>query len=433
MKTTTWILPDKAGRRFRQGHPWVFANELAASPKGLEPGAPVELREARGQLLARGYGNPHSLICFRALSRKENEIEPWSEKRLAEKVVAAARWREQLGLKKFSHRMVFGEADDLPGVVLDRFVNCEADKQVLVLQILTAGIERYLGQPGQAVNWAKGWVESVTGLTPEQTTLIIRRDVGARKLEGLEMRPPEILALSEGATPVLGDTFPAWVRAADHRGVDVSGGLTFHLDLIGGQKTGFFFDQASNLEMLVRMLPLQESGTVRILDLFCYVGQWGTQLARVFKNSGAQPEVHLVDASASALALAQTNAKQFATQAYTYELDILEGLSGIPDCEIVICDPPAFIKSKKDHGPGLRGYLKANTMAMKKVKPGGWFVSCSCSHHLSDSDMVEMLRQAEAKSFRQARWLGRGVQAPDHPVRLNFPEGQYLKAWIAQF
>lgn len=430
MKTTTWILPDKAGRRFRAGHPWVFANELAASPKGLEPGAPVELREPRGALLARGYGNPNSLICFRALSRKEHEVEPWSEKRLAEKVEAAAKWRAKLGLKNFSHRMIFGEADGLPGVVMDRFVDEHASKQILVLQILTAGMERFLANP---TSWVRGWVEEATGLKPEQTTLIVRRDVGARKLEGLEIKAPEILAVAEGASsPNLEGTFPAWVRAADHRGEDSEGGLTFHLDLIGGQKTGFFFDQASNLEMLVRMLPPQNSGTVRILDLFCYVGQWATQLARIYKNAGALAEVHLVDASASALTLAKKNAEQFASATYAYELDILEGVSGIPDCEIVICDPPAFIKSKKDHGPGMRGYLKANTMALKKVKPGGWFISCSCSHHLSDTDMVDVLRQAEGKAFRTVRWMGRGVQAPDHPVRLNFPEGQYLKAWIGR-
>lgn len=413
------------------GHPWVFANELAESPKGLQPGAPVELRTSRGQLLARGYGNPHSLICFRTLSRREGELEPWSHKRLSDKVASAWHWRKLLGLTSFSHRLIFGEADELPGLVMDRFVTREGDRQILVMQILTAGMELHLPQPAA---WVASWVESVTGLKPEQTQLVVRRDVGARKLEGLQMIPPQVFALHqpESETTLPQENFPAWIRGSDNRDGNASGGVIFYLDLIGGQKTGFFFDQASNLELLVKSIPPQTSGTVRILDLFCYVGQWGTQLARIFKNAGAQPEVHLVDGSAAALALAQKNAGQFSKAVYAHERDILEGLSAIPDCEIVICDPPAFIKSKKDHGPGLRGYLKANTLAMEKVKSGGFFVSCSCSHHLSDMDMVDVLRQAEAKAGRKIRWLGRGVQAPDHPIRLNFPEGQYLKAWVGR-
>ena len=108
----------------------------------------------------------------------------------------------------------------------------------------------------------------------------------------------------------------------------------------------------------------------------------------------------------------------------------MEGLSVVPDCDVVICDPPAFIKSKKDHAAGLKGYVKANAMALKKLKPGGWFVTCSCSHHLSDEDFSDVLRLAENRAETPIRWVARGIQAADHPIKMAFPEGQYLKCWI---
>lgn len=428
MKVTTWILPEKAGKRFRMGHPWIFANELAESPKGIVPGSPIEVRTPRGQLLARGYGNPHSLICFRTLTRKEAELEPWTYRRLNEKVHRAWKWREQLGLSRVSHRLVFGEADDLPGIVLDRFVNDDMSKQILVLQILTAGMEKILETPGV---WASEWVEPITGIPASATHLIVRRDVGARKLEGLELLDPKAYHLATPQVEVsladLNMPFVSRMKSASRNSE-----VLFDVDLVGGQKTGFFFDQAGNLEIVAGLLKEIQSGTIRILDLFCYVGQWGTQLSQALKQQGASPEVHFVDGSRDALKLAKTNGQRWASQVYCHELDIMEGLRAIPDCEVVICDPPAFIKNKKDHGAGMRGYVKANAFALEKVKPGGLFVSCSCSHHLKDEDMIEVLKLAEAKANRRVRWLARGIQAPDHPVRIQFPEGQYLKSWIGR-
>lgn len=419
MKSTVWNLQNKAGRRFRHGHPWVFANELSQSPKGLTPGAPVELRDERGLLLAKGYGNPNSLICFRTLERGGSAMDPWDAQYLGERVVRASHWRTQIGLQDFSHRLVFGEADDLPGLVIDRFVDQTHSEQVLVVQVLTAGMEFLLPDLG---HWVKGWVQEATKMRPEATTLIVRRDVGARKLEGLPIEEPKVVSFGKGQHSL--KNFPAWIRSGLGEG-----GLEFTLDLVGGQKTGFFFDQAGNIEQLVRQLTVSSP---TVLDLFCYVGQWGAQVAATAKKHGGSALVHLVDGSQAALALAKQNVETQGGRAEIYERDILEGLPGIPDADVVICDPPAFIKSKKDHGPGLRGYLKANAIALNKVKPGGWFVSCSCSHHLSDSDFTDILRQAEERSGRRVNWTGRGIQAPDHPVRMGFPEGQYLKAWFGR-
>lgn len=422
MKVTTWYLQGKAGRRFRLGHPWVFANELTASPKGLIPGSPVELRDERGDFLARGYGNPHSLIAFRALSRRESELNPWQRSSLAEKCAKAARWRHSIGLGDYSHRMIFGEGDALPGLVVDRFLSTDRQHQILVSQILTAGMESLIGDPAE---FFSSWTEGATGIPWAQTTLIARRDVGARKLEGLKIEDPVVIQSSSSYPP---DAFPAAVQAGDG-----SGALAFKLDLVGGQKTGFFFDQAGNVSQLLRGLKNWNrlgDEPIKVLDMFCYVGQWGSQISGFFKRLNASPEVHLVDASAPALKLAAQNVTDAGGRALTHELDIMEGLPGIPDCDIVICDPPAFIKSKKDHAVGIKGYVKANVMALKKLKPGGWFVSCSCSHHLSDADFSEVLRLAENRADVSIRWVARGIQAADHPIRMAFPEGQYLKCWI---
>lgn len=423
LKVTTWILSGKAGRRFYAGHPWVFANELTASPKGVAPGGPVELRDERGQILARGYGNPHSLIAFRTLSRRAQDLEPWKSEALTEQVVRAAQYRHQLGLKPYSHRLLFGEADDLPGLVIDRFVDSELQGQVLVLQMLTAGIESALGDPRE---WVRGWCERATGVAAERTTVVVRRDVGSRKLEGLELQEPQVIPLGS-QSPSLAEPFRARMRSGDG-----TGAIPFNVELVGGQKTGFFFDQASNVELLLHYLLRSTTQDLRVLDLFCYVGQWGAQIAQALKNQGRGCEVHLADASDSALMLAKQNVLPWTERVNTHAIDIVEGLGTLPECDVVICDPPAFIKSKKDHGAGLRGYLKVNAAALEKVSRGGLVVSCSCSHHLSDDDMIEVLQKAEQRSGRRVRWLARGCQAPDHPIRLNFPEGRYLKAWLGQ-
>jgi 23S rRNA (cytosine1962-C5)-methyltransferase len=422
-KAALWTLKRKAGRRFRQGHPWIFASDLLQSPKGIEKGAPVELRDESGEFLARGYGNPHSLIAFRCLSRNIGDLEPWSPVTLARKVVDAARWRQSMGLGSFSHRLVFGEGDDLPGLVIDRFVSPGRDRQVLVLQILTAGMEMLLVDPPA---WVESWVEQATGLPWAQTALVIRRDVGARRLEGLEIREPERAGANFDLSP-----FQIQVQSVNEDGVG------FSVDLIHGQKTGFFFDQASNVAALLAAVRSTEFGEkhqspLRVIDLFCYIGQWATQIAHAMQNSGQLLETHLIDASSSALALAELNVRATGTKAIVHERDIVEGLSGVPDGDIVICDPPAFIKTKKDFEPGLRGYLKVNTAALQLVRPGGWFVSCSCSHHLGDLDFIDVLRRAEARSGRKVRWVAQGLQAADHPVSFSFPEGRYLKCWIGR-
>lgn len=424
MKSSTWILPHGSGRRFRSGHPWLFANELASSPKGIAPGSPIEIRDERGLFLARGYGNPHSLICFRTLSRDSSEESAFSPQYIGERVIRAGRYREQLGLRKFSHRLVFGEVDDLPGIVIDRFVDQDCMKQVLVLQILTAGMENILKE---VKGWVSEWCLSATGVSPEKTCVVVRRDVGARKLEGLQIEAPAVEPLSFQARDIILNRFPAWIKSGQGES-----GLAYHLDLIGGQKTGFFFDQAGNVELLLRSISSAQFESPRVLDLFCYVGQWGAQIANALRGRVKQVDVDLVDGSEGALKLACENVESNGGVATAHNRDILEGLGGIPDADIVICDPPAFIKSKKDHAAGFKGYVKANALAMNKVKSDGWFVSCSCSHHLSDSDFVEVLRQAELKSERKICYLARGVQAPDHPIRMNFPEGQYLKAWVGR-
>jgi 23S rRNA (cytosine1962-C5)-methyltransferase len=176
-KDVIWRLRPGADRRFNAGHPWVYSNELAESPKGVEPGALVELQDASQKFMARGYGNPASLISFRVLTRDPNEKEPLSPQNLAQRFSAAAELRAKVGLKDFSYRLCFAEADGLPGLIIDRYV-LKGGTQAFVVQAHTAGMDRCLPEIFQAL-------EIHAGENWEKTGIVLRNDVSVRKLEDL--------------------------------------------------------------------------------------------------------------------------------------------------------------------------------------------------------------------------------------------------------
>lgn len=426
---TLWRLRAGADKRFRSGHPWVYSNELQESPKGLQPGAPVELQDAGGKFLARGYGNPHSLIAFRALSRDPAIEAPQSEERIGQALARAAAMRARLGFSQVSHRLCFGENDGIPGLVIDRYRL--AASQVFAIQAHTAGADRMLAfLPGvleRLVASEKGPEASPW----ERTAIVIRNDLGVRKLEGLESEEPRLAREVPGL-----DLERAKIRVTAAAG-PAGSGFELEADLLHGQKTGFFLDQSANIQLAVqrlgamdpKQLPQRE---LRVLDLCCYAGQWSAQFAKLFRERGIRARFTAVDASASALELAKRNIEAQGGTCEPLKADVLEGLGPLPDrgFDIVICDPPALIKGRKDIPAGTHAYLQLNTQVFRLVAESGFVVSCSCSALLEEEELVRVLSKAAYRNRRFARWIGRGGQAPDHPVLAEFPEGRYLKCWI---
>ncbi|NDD93374.1 methyltransferase domain-containing protein, partial [bacterium] len=213
--------------------------------------------------------------------------------------------------------------------------------------------------------------------------------------------------------------------------------LEFQVDLLGGQKTGFFLDQWANIQLVLQRIEQWPVATrrkqIRILDLCCYVGQWSAQLSRFFEQRGIQVEITLVDSSRAALQSAEKNVKASgATQIKTVETDVLRGLADLPDraFDLVISDPPALIKGRKDVPVGTHAYLQLHTQAARLVAEQGVWVACSCSGLLTEESFLETISKAARRQSRKFSWVARGGQAPDHPILAEFPEGRYLKCWL---
>jgi 23S rRNA (cytosine1962-C5)-methyltransferase len=419
----TWTISRQGEKRLGRGHPWVFSNELTHSPKQTELGELVALQNQSQQTIGFGYGNPRSLIAFRMLSR---EIPQNVNEFLVHNLLATVRRRKLLGLSRFSYRLCFSEADSLPGLVVDRFVTADLQGQVLAVQVLTAGMERLLANHE---NLWKDFVEQACrdGLFEfgwERTAVVFHRSSKSRVLEGLEQKPSEVVNWSLG-----GD--PSAVDIAVASACEENSCITMRTNLITGQKTGFFLDQASNVRTLVTQLTRMEFSEVRILDMFCYVGQWGSQLSHYFKTRGIRASVTALDASQDALEFARRNIEANGGVAEIRKQDILKDEGIEPSSyDIVICDPPALIKAKKDHQQGTKAYAKVNAKALGYLKDGGLFVSTSCSQHLSDEDLTEVLAGATSRARKPILWFAKGLQSPDHPVLHNFPQGTYLKGWL---
>lgn len=422
-----WRLKHGADKRIRSGHPWVFSNELDRSPKGAIPGLPIILEDNRGSFLAAGYGNPHSLIAFRALSFHASHGDPTQEKFILNKCVQAWKLRANWGLQG-SYRLCFSEGDYLPGLIIDRYL-LKDDHQVLSVQLLTAGMQLALcSQESQLVNFFQQLVEAsgqnkLSDVSWDKTSILLRNDVQIRKLEGLEPQEPKVLKRAEGVN--LKDCELAIMTASE------DSFIWMNANLVEGQKTGFFLDQSSNIRMVARLAVRQKWAhePVRILDLCCYAGQWGASLAQALIQQGFKVHVTAVDVSQTALELAQKNISKTGAFVEVKKMDVLEHLDQFDDksYDIVIADPPAFIKAKKDLPTGKHGYLKLNTQAFRIVRKNGIVVSCSCSGLFEEIEMMDTLRKSIQRSSRLAQCVQKGGHAVDHPLIVNFPEGFYLK------
>jgi 23S rRNA (cytosine1962-C5)-methyltransferase len=385
------ILRKNEDRRLRAGHLWVFSNEvdIARTPlKAFQPGDLVEIQSSSGHAIGTGYVNPNSLISARILSRDPQHLPDRSL--LVHRLNIALSLRERLYPKPY-YRLVFGESDGLPGLVVDRYGD------VLVAQITTAGMERL-----------KADIVAALEKVVKPTVIVFRNDVGVRELEGLPLYVETALG-----------TAPDTVQVEEH-------GRKFEAPLAGGQKTGWFFDQHDNRARLLRYVKDQ-----RVLDVCSYVGGWAVQAA----SHGAKETV-AVDSSAQALEWVQKNAAANGVTVDTIKDDAFDALKALKDSGqkfgVVVLDPPAFVKRRKDLAAGKDAYRRLNQLAMQLLERDGVLISCSCSHHMSAEDLLAAIQTATRHLDRDAQVLEQGMQAPDHPIHPAIPETAYLKAFYVR-
>jgi 23S rRNA (cytosine1962-C5)-methyltransferase len=370
--------------RILAGHSWIFSNELATSPKNHEPGSLVEVFDMKKDFIGIGYINPNSLIAVRLLTRNKEDIDA---KFFRKRIYDALYYRERIGVKGDSFRVVFSEGDFLPGLIADKYGEC------LVLQFLTVGMDKFK--------------DTIIGLFDEilsPSIIVLRNDSHSRVLEGLPLSTEVVKGLL--------DTLP----------VIHEGTVSLQVDPLAGQKTGFFLDQREN-RLALKSLVHEGNG----LDLFCYSGAWGLQLA------GRGTSVTFADSSESALAQVRLNAARNGVEKdcqyrKTDIFDFLkEELEADSRYDFIILDPPAFVKNRLKLKEALKGYLEINTSAMKLLKEGGILATSSCSYHVDNAVFLDMLKDAARIARRQLRLVEYRSQGRDHPVLLSVPETEYLK------
>lgn len=380
-------LKYREDRRISTGHLWIFSNEVDNERTPLtrfESGALCRVIGDRDRFLGYAYVNPQALICARILGRDPKY--PPGKSLFAHRLQVALALRERLHPAPW-YRLAYGESDGLPGVVLDRYGD------VIVGQIGTAGMEARKAELVDAL-------EQVVA----PRAVIWKNDGGSRELEGL----PTYVETALGEPPE-----QAWLE---------ENGVRFKLPLGRGQKTGWFYDQASNRRA---MLPFARGA--RVLDVFAYLGAWGLAAAR----AGAR-EVLCVDSSSAALALLEESAAANELAVRTIHDDAFDALAALREAgqkfDLVIVDPPAFVKRKRELPKGIAAYRKLNQMAMQLLDRDAILVSCSCSYHLPEAELVSVIQQSARHLSRFAQVLAVGGQAPDHPIHPAIPETRYLKA-----
>jgi 23S rRNA (cytosine1962-C5)-methyltransferase len=378
-------LKKKEERRVQRGHPWVFSNEVQDLPADTVPGEPVEVRDFAGNFLGRGYVNPRSLIAVRILTRKQEDMDAAFFTR---RIGSARDLRKDLGFGE-SFRAVFSEGDGIPGLIVDKYAN------TLVVQSLTAGIDGMLGLVLAALREV---------YSPK--TIVLRNDSSSRALEGLGQETRVVLGETSGMVEF------------------EESGIRYRANVLEGQKTGFFFDQRENRLALKDLVRGR-----RTLDCFCYVGAWALSAARY----GAT-EVIGIDSSEKAVTLARSNAELNNLSAKFVVGDVFEKLREFEKQKerfgCIVLDPPAFVKSRAKVREALKGYKEINLRGMRLLEPGGFLVTCSCSHHIDQELFREMLIDAAWSAGRQARLLEMRSQSRDHPMLLAAKESQYLKCAI---
>ncbi|MGO0122182.1 class I SAM-dependent rRNA methyltransferase [Desulfothermobacter acidiphilus] len=384
------ILRPGKEKRLLAGHLWVYAGEIQEVCGAWEPGEIAALYDARGRFLGKGYFNPASQIAVRLLTRED---EPVGADFFRRRLTLALDYRRRVVKNAEAYRLVNGEGDFLPGLVVDRYGD------YIVLQLLTLGMERFrslLVSLLQELLVPKGIYERSEGV--------------GREREGLLPR----------SGPLSGEV--------PSRVVFSEGNRRFVADLYQGQKTGFFLDQRENRQLLSEI-----TAEMRVLDCFCYTGGFAVAAA-----AGGAREVLAVDISAEALELAQQNARLngLEDKIHCYQANAFDELRRLvragEQFDLVILDPPAFTKSKEALPSALRGYKEINLRALKLLRPGGWLFTCSCSYHLREELFWEMVLDAARDARRTLRLAEFRRQARDHTILPSVPETYYLKGGLFQ-
>jgi 23S rRNA (cytosine1962-C5)-methyltransferase len=383
------ILNPAQEKRLLGGHNWVFSNEIkeVRAESEPKPGDLAVIVTSTGHELGLCFYHPHSLIAGRMLTRSPKDVidADFFRKRLADAIA----YREKVCPGENAYRLCFGESDGIPGLVVDRYGS------ILVLQVLSAGIERRLDMIAAALDDL---------LKPKG--IYLKNDHRTRALEGLPLECRTLSGSVPEKTPI------------------VEGGLRFVAAIGEGQKTGHYFDQRDNRAFLRPYFAGRN-----VLDLYCYTGGFAINAAK-----GGAKSVFAIDSSGPALQLAKENAKLNGVEG-TVSFDegdaeaALESFAGSlqpfkPD--MIVLDPPSLVPAKKHLPKAIRLYAKLNAQAMKALPRGGLLATATCSHHVSREDFVKMLRDAQTKAQRAVRMIALRGQSADHPVLLAMPETEYL-------
>lgn len=388
------ILEKGREQRLQPGHPWVYRTEIARIIGTFEPGDIVDIEDWRGRFIGKGFLNPSSMISVRLLTQKQDEeINTAFWRRRLEQ---AWKYRQTVLVEANtdSFRVVFGEADFLPGLIVDKFASC------LVVQTLALGIDRF-----------KNTLIEILDELIKPEVIYERNDAPVRELEGLELRCGFLKGKLE----------PPLVTINEN-------GLQICVDIARGQKTGYFLDQRENRAAI---RPLVRGA--RVLDCFCHSGGFSLHAAKY----GAR-EVTGLDISAEAIKMAEYNARlnnleNICTFKPANVFDALRELDKAKEkFDVVILDPPAFVKSRKAIEGAVRGYKEINLRALRILSTGGFLVTCSCSYHMPEELFLKTIIDASTDARRRIRIIERRGQPPDHPWLAGYDESHYLKCLFIQ-
>jgi len=384
------ILSKNRSKRIEHGHPWVFKTEIESIEGGASPGDIVDVLNFKGKFIGRGYINPKSQIIVRFLTN--NQDEAIDREFFKKRILAALNYRKNLGFSG-SFRAVYGESDLLPALIVDKF------EDILVMQTLALGMDRF-----------KPVIVDVLKEIFDPRGIYERNDVPVRELEGLAQQKGYLY----------GEFDPVVVIEEN--------GVKFYVDVEKGQKTGFFFDQKENRRAIA---PLVKDADV--LECFCYTGSFALCAAYF----GAK-KVLAYDASSEAVEFAKKNAQlnNLSQICHFAEANAFDVLRQFYDedrkFDVVILDPPAFAKNKYALENAVRGYKEINLRGLKLLKPGGYLITSSCSHHVSEALFREIIESAAFDARVKLRLVESRTQAKDHPVLVPAEETRYLKFLMLQ-
>lgn len=385
-----FFLRKKTGDRVVNGHPWIFGNELGDTEGAAEPGDIVEVYSYNGSFVGKGYINPASQIRIRLLTRNKNEA--IDAQFFFSRISEAWEYRKKLGYVE-NCRLIFGEADQLPALIIDKF------NDYFVLQTLALGMEK----------WKDAIVDALQKIFSPKG-IYERNDVPVRSLEGMDQRKGFLSA------------------PFDTNIILQENGLKFNVDIENGQKTGYFLDQQDNRRAIEHVVKGAD-----VLEVFCYTGTFSLHAAKY----GAKTVLGL-DISDNAVETARRNATLNGFESIcrfeaVNAFDVLkQWVKDGKRYDVVILDPPAFTKSRENIQKAVTGYKEINLRAMKLIRPGGFLVTASCTNLVSPEMFLDIIDEAAKDAKRILRQVEWRTQASDHPILRNIPSTQYLKFLVAQ-